>query len=334
MEVFAGVDVGGTNIVCGLVSSAGQVVHKLKRPTEAGRGPDAVLERIAAMIEEAVASYRGEDGQSVTLAAAGIGLPGLVDPEEGIAKFAGNLGWRDLPAASRLKARLQLPVFIDNDVRTYVFGEALYGAGAGTGHVIGVTIGTGIASAMVNEGSLFYGFRHMSGELGHIVMEGLSDPCPCGLTGCLETYASASGMVRQARKAIESGESTVLRSWFPGERLAELTAADLSRAYDQGDALAVSILERAGSLLGRALSYAVSLNSPEMIIIGGGGALAGDRILKPLERELMSRILPDYRDRLKIVPAMHNDDAGVTGSAMYAKHKYTALSGLIQDSKA
>ncbi|MWV44090.1 ROK family protein [Paenibacillus sp. HJL G12] len=324
MEVYAGVDVGGTNIVCGLVTSSGEVVYQIKRATEVSKGPDSVLEKIAAMIEEAAVAYAEQSGTGISVTAAGIGLPGFVDPEEGIARFAGNLGWRNLPAVQRLQARLNLPVYIDNDVRTYVFGEAMYGAGKGYKDVLGITVGTGIASAMVNDGALFYGFRNMSGELGHIVMEGLTDPCPCGLEGCLETFASASGMVRQAKKALRAGEPSILHSWFPGEKLEELSAADLSRAYDLDDPFAKLIMEKAGTLLGRALSYAVSMVSPELIIVGGGGALAGDRLLAPLKKELFSRILPDYRDQLKVVTALNNDDAGVTGSAMYAKQKHIA----------
>ncbi|GAB6988427.1 ROK family protein [Paenibacillus pini] len=325
MEVYAGVDVGGTNIVCGIVSSAGEVLHTIKRPTESSQGPEAVLERIAVMIEDTLQIIMDQTSSIVEIKAAGIGLPGLVDPEEGIARFSGNLGWRNLPAVNWLQNRLKLPVFIDNDVKTYVYGEAMYGAGQGTRHVLGVTVGTGIASAMVNDGKLFYGFRNMSGEIGHIVMDGLDDRCPCGLQGCLETYASASGMVRQAKKLILAGERSILRDWFEGDRLAELSAADLSRAYDQGDSLAIAVLEKAGKLLGRALSYAVSINSPEVIIIGGGGALAGERLLGPLKQELLQHILPDYREHLKVVPAQNNDEAGVTGSAMYAKEKYSSL---------
>ncbi|MDR9856934.1 ROK family protein [Paenibacillus sp. VCA1] len=324
MEIYAGVDVGGTNIVCGLVTPSGEVVHQIKRATEVSKGPDAILEKIASMIEEAAAGFAGRSGSAVSVTAAGIGLPGFVDPEEGIARFAGNLGWRNLPAAGRLQARLNLPVYIDNDVRTYVFGEAMYGAGKGFKDVLGLTVGTGIASAMVNDGRLYYGYRNMAGELGHIVMEGLSDPCPCGLHGCLETYASASGMVRQAKKRIQSGEASILQEWYPGERLEDLAAADLSRAYDQGDPLARSVMEKAGTLLGRALSYAVPLYSPELIIVGGGGALAGDRLLEPLRKELYSRILPDYREGLQVATALNNDDAGVTGSAMYAKQRHAA----------
>ncbi|MDR0269118.1 ROK family protein [Paenibacillus sp.] len=322
MEVYAGVDVGGTNIVCGLVAPSGEVLHQIKRATEVSKGPDSILEKIASMIEEAAAGYAEQIGQETSVIAVGIGLPGFVDPDEGIARFAGNLGWRNLPAAERLRARLNMPVYIDNDVRTYVYGEAMYGAGKGYKDVLGITVGTGIASAMVNDGKLFYGFRNMSGELGHIAMDGLTDPCPCGLHGCLETFASASGMVRHAKKALRNGEASILHEWYPGERLEELTAADLSRAYDQGDAFAKSIMDKAGTLLGRALSYAVPLVSPELIIVGGGGALAGDRLLTPLKQELYSRILPDYRERLNVVTALNNDDAGVTGSAMYAKQKH------------
>ncbi|WP_326998705.1 ROK family protein [Cohnella kolymensis] len=267
MSIHIGVDVGGTNIVCGAVDDSGKVLLKTKRPTEAHQGEAAVLDRLADM----VGHIRQEMGDQLPAESIGVGLPGLVDPQSGVSRFAGNLKWRNVPVAQLLTKRTGLPVYIDNDVRMYIYGEAMRGAGRGCGHVLGVTVGTGIAAAIVNDGQLHYGFKHMAGELGHVRMEGVSEPCACGLTGCLETVASASGMVRQAKKALLEGQHSVLREWFPGERLDQLTAADLSRAMDAGDAVASAILSRAGMLLGRALASAATLISPEIIIIGGGG---------------------------------------------------------------
>lgn len=315
MSIHIGVDVGGTNIVCGAVDDSGKVLYKRKSSTEAHLGEAAVLDRLAEMVKQIQQEFRDQ----MTPEGIGVGLPGLVDPQLGISRFAGNLKWRNVPVAKLLSERTKLPVYIDNDVRMYIYGEAMKGAGRGYEHVLGITVGTGIAAAIVNHQKLHYGYKDMAGELGHVRMDGVTEPCGCGLTGCLETVASASGMVRQAKQALMLGQSSILREWFPDEGTDLLTAADLSRAMDAGDDLAADILSRAGTLLGRALASAATLISPEIIIVGGGAANAGERILAPLRRELYDNLLPDYREGLKVVTAEHNDDAGIIGSAMYAQ---------------
>ncbi|MFC4600469.1 ROK family protein [Cohnella hongkongensis] len=317
MNMTIGVDVGGTNIVCGATDGQGRVLRKLKRQTEAWAGHEAVLARIADMVEE-IREALGNDYRAVGV---GVGVPGLVDPLAGVSKFAGNLKWRDVPVASLLERRIGLPVFIDNDVRMYVYGEAVSGAGRGYRHVLGITIGTGIAAAIVNGGELYYGHQAMAGEIGHVRMDGVEEQCACGLSGCLETVASASGMVRQAKKALRAGRESLLAERFPGDELEKLTAADLSQAMDDGDALASEILVRAGRLTGRALAAAAMVLSPDAIIVGGGGALAGERLLGPLREELYGLLLPDFREGLRVVTAEHNDDAGIIGSSLYAAYR-------------
>jgi glucokinase len=151
-------------------------------------------------------------------------------------------------------------------------------------------------------------------------MDGVEESCACGLFGCLETVASASGMLRQAKKEMLKGRRSVLQEWYPGDSINNLSAADLSKAMDEDDLLATEVLTRAGILNGRALAAAAMVLSPEVIVIGGGGALAGERILAPLRDELYRLLLPDFREGLKVVAAEHNDDAGIIGSALYARH--------------
>ncbi|MFC5402165.1 ROK family protein [Cohnella soli] len=324
MKVSIGIDVGGTNIVGGVVGQSGEILHKIKRPTEANAGSAIVLDRIAGVVTDLQASIA--EGSEVT--AVGVGIPGLVDPEEGMSRFAGNLGWRNVPVVQELERRTGLPVVIDNDVKLYVYGEAVAGAGRDCRHVFGITIGTGIASALVSDGTIFHGFKSMAGEIGHVRMDGVEENCACGLYGCLETVASASGMVRQARKALLEGRESVLRNWYPGdENFDGLTAADLSKAMDEGDELATGIMTRAGVLNGRALAAAVMTISPEIIIVGGGGALAGDRLMGPLREQLNELLLPDFREGLKVVVADNNDEAGIIGSALYANKRISERSG-------
>ncbi|MFC5468389.1 ROK family protein [Cohnella suwonensis] len=324
MNVSIGIDVGGTNIVGGVVEESGAVIRKVKRPTEANAGSEAVLDRITDIVRELRESLA--DGVDAT--AVGVGIPGLVDPDAGLSRFAGNLGWRNVPVVRELEKRIGLPVVIDNDVKLYVYGEAVAGAGRGSRHVLGITIGTGIAAAIVNDGAIYHGFKSMAGEIGHVRMDGVNERCSCGLAGCLETVASASGMVRQTRKALREGRESVLRDWFPGdEAFAGLTAAHLSRAMDEGDALATAVMTRAGMLNGRALAAAAMTISPEVIVVGGGGALAGDRLMEPLRNELYGLLLPDFREGLKVVLAENNDEAGIIGSALYARKRMMESDG-------
>jgi glucokinase len=318
VKFLVGIDVGGTNIVCGLLDSEGNLLCKIRRPTEAHLGSEHVIDEIARMVLSLFLSEQIDPGQVL---AVGIGTPGLVDPVRGISRFAVNLGWKDVEVAEQLHKRLNVPVFIDNDVRMYVFGEAIKGAGKGYDHVLGITLGTGIGAAMVNRGKMYYGSGFMAGEIGHIRMDGEQAACACGMRGCLETVASATGIVRQVREATANGKSSILRTWFSSGNLSGLTAADVSKACDAGDGVAVEVMRHTGRMLGKALSYAVSLFSPDVIVIGGGVAQAGERLLEPMREELKRSVYQGYWALLSIRTAKLLEDAGVIGSAIYAMQR-------------
>ncbi|CAG7626016.1 Glucokinase [Paenibacillus solanacearum] len=320
MEHYVGVDIGGTNIVCGLTDEAGNVLATSKMATESDKGGEHVVRRIG----EAIRKLAEEAG--VQVKAVGIGVPGFVDHKQGISVLAVNLGWKDFPIAGNVSRELNgVPVFVNNDVRMYTYGEAVAGAGRGYANVLGITLGTGLAAAMINDGQLYYGAGGRAGEMGHIGMEGIPYRCNCGLTGCLETAVSASGIARQAKDAVAQGKPTLLAQLFPGDRLDSLTAADVSRAYDQGDAVAREIMEHTGKLLGKGLASAITLFSPDVIVIGGGAALAGDRLFRPMREELERSALDFYWKDLQIKAAERNEDAGVVGSALYAKERVQGL---------
>ncbi|MDF2962344.1 MAG: hypothetical protein K0S39_4079 [Paenibacillus sp.] len=316
MGYLIGMDIGGTNIVCGVVDSNGKLLHKIKQPTETLKGSSYVFDKIGQMIEELLLQA-GIDKSRVS--AIGAGTPGFIDPVKGITVFAGNLRWTNVHTADEISQRTGLPVFIDNDVRMYVYGEAICGAARGYDHVLGITIGTGLAAAMINNGQLYYGSGFMAGELGHILMPEISYSCGCGMTGCLETAVSGTGIARQAREQMENGRASMMQEWFAGKSLETLTAADVSKAFDAGDPLAVEVLTHTGMLLGKGLATAVTLYSPDIIVIGGGGALAGERLFKPMRDYLKQSVYSGYWDRLTIKTAEMLDDAGIVGSAMAAR---------------
>ena len=316
MKYVIGVDLGGTNIVCGLMDRDLKLLRKAKRPTEARRGAADVLARIAATIDELL---QQENAGRADLAAVGVGNPGFIDPVRGVSLFSANLKWENVPVAETLSGLIGgVPVFVDNDVRMYVYGEAVRGAGRGFDHVMGITLGTGIAAAMVNRGRLYYGGGFLAGEIGHIPLPGENALCGCGMSGCLETIASATGIARIAKEKLAQGEPSVLDEWFPGEKRGDITASDVSRAYDAGDKLARDVMDYVGKSLARGLAAAITLWSPDVVVIGGGAANAGERLLRPLREALEPIVLPMYWNRLAIRLAEMNDDAGVVGSAAFA----------------
>ncbi|MFD0712018.1 ROK family protein [Paenibacillus sp. GCM10027626] len=308
-----GFDIGGTNIVCGIVDREGDVVWTKKISTECEKGNDHVMERVALLAGAALEEF-GLTAQDVV--GIGVGMPGLVDPEKGMSVYSSNLNFRNYPVVAKLQELTKLPVCMENDVRMYVYGEAVAGAGRGRRHVLGLTVGTGLASAMVNDGGLYQGGGDYSGELGHIPIPGVEYDCNCGLKGCLETVVSATGIARQAKEAVLSGKQTKLAELKADP--AQLTAADVSVAYDAGDEVAISIMELTGSMLGHALAYAVPLFSPDMIVFGGGVLHAGERFMAPVREVLFANIMQIYRDRLELAVAERNEDAGVIGSAKWA----------------
>ncbi len=316
---YIGVDVGGTNIVCGVTDGDGQLLGSLKRSTEASLGGDFLVNRIAEMIDELMASHGTDQGG---LQGIGIGIPGFLNPAEGVVEFAANLNLRNYPIASRLSVRLGVPVWIDNDVRMYMYGEYVCGAAAGYEHVLGVAIGTGIAGTYISNGDMLYGNKYLAGEIGHAIVDGNSYVCGCGMTGCLESLVSAGGIVRQARDRMKHKPS-LLGEWFPNSegQPESMTAADVARAYDQGDQVAIDVFEHSGTMLGVALSVPLVLTSPQIVVIGGGVSLAGERLLEPLRRTLKERTHPLYGEQVVIASAQLTDTAGIIGGAVSARRR-------------
>ncbi len=312
--MLIGVDIGGTNTVIGLVDRSGRsVLDRMSVATASLGSGDALPAGLARMIE----GFAAKNGLSpAAIDAIGIGTPGVVDPERGISVNAVNLGYLDYPMAERVAEKTGRPVYLDNDVRMYGLGEALHGAGRGHRHVLCLTVGTGLAAAIVTDGRLHYGGSYAAGEIGHMPVPGIERDCVCGAYGCAEIYASATGMVRQANEAIASGRASSLAAIASA---GGLSAAAISDAYDQGDGLAAEIFERTAVWIADSLVAAVHLLDPDVIVIGGGVAKSGDRLLAPLRKSLSSRVHPIYRERLVIVAATCGDDAGLLGSAWNAK---------------
>jgi glucokinase len=299
-DAVVAIDVGGTGIKAGLVDAAGDVRHELRRPTRVERGPDAVIAAIAAVADELAASA---ERAGLTVPAAGIGVPGVVDSRTGIAHYAANLGWRDVPFASLLAERLGVPAVLGHDVRNGALAEARFGAGIGRDSVYFVAIGTGIAGGSVIRGRVDDGASGMAGEIGHLVVRPGGPRCGCGNRGCLEAIASAARIA--ARYADRAG--------LPVEAVSARSVADQVQA---GDEVAVEVWSEAIEALADAFGAQIVLTDPGCFVVGGGLALAGPTLFDPLIAALPSRLT--FRAPPPVLPARLGDRAGLVGAALRA----------------
>lgn len=313
-----GVDLGGTKILAAVVDPNGDVLGEAKQATRSELGIEVVVGRIAATVQEAteVAGIAMD-----RVAAVGAGAPGPVDADTGTVYSAPNLvGWDVVPLARLLRDRLDLPVYVDNDVNVGTLAEHVLGAGRGTRHMVGIFVGTGVGGGLIIGGKLHRGFRYAAGELGHMVMSPDGPLCGCGRAGCLESYASRTAMEREVWDGLAAGRTSVVPGLMESTGKSRLTSGVIAKALAQNDDLMREVLWQAQRYLGLLAGNIVNLLDPEMIVFGGGVVEAlGDTFLDPIRDEARSRYLQQRdADRIRIVPATLGDHAGVLGAAILA----------------
>ncbi|WP_306203925.1 ROK family protein [Actinoplanes sp. RD1] len=297
-DVVVALDVGGTGMKCGLVSTDGTVRHAERHPTLAQRGPAAVTENILEIAASLAARARAE---GLTPVAVGMAVPGVIDEDNGVAVWSSNVGFRDVPMRQLAEERVQLPTALGHDVRAGGVAEARLGAGRGEGHVLFVAVGTGIAAAHVIDGKAFAGAHGAAGELGHIVVRPGGPACGCGSNGCLESICSASAIGR--RYVALSGEAGV-------------TAQDVATRAAAGEQLANQVWDEAVEAFADGLLTAQALYDAGAIVIGGGLAEAGEALLGPLRTALDARVT--FHRMPQLVRAALGDNAGCIGAAQLA----------------
>ncbi|MFD9301640.1 ROK family protein [Streptomyces sp. NPDC060048] len=300
MKHVIALDVGGTGMKAALVAEDGTLLHEARRATGRERGPEAVVETIQDFAFELLAL--GRERFAVAASAAGVAVPGIVDAENGIAVYAANLGWRDVPMRELLGRRLGgIPVALGHDVRTGGLAEGRIGAGRGADRFLFVPLGTGIAGAIGIAGRIEAGAHGYAGEIGHIVVRPGGPACGCGQHGCLETLASASA---------------VSRAWAAASGDPEADAADCAKAVESGDAAAKEVWLAAIGALADGLVTAITLLDPSTLIIGGGLAEAGETLFTPLRTAVEERVT--FQRLPHIVPAALGDTAGCLGAGLLA----------------
>lgn len=300
-----GVDVGGTTIKMGLFDTEGNVLDKWEIKTRTENGGENVLPDIA----KAVADKMAEKSISKEeVAGVGVGVPGPVD-SKGIVHRCVNLGWDEFNVNETLGALVDMPVMAGNDANVAALGEMWKGGGQGHEDLVVVTLGTGVGGGIIINGKMLTGANGSGGEIGHIhVQDDEPDQCGCGNYGCLEQYASATGIVRIAKRILaKTQEATVLKA-------DSVTAKDVWDAVKEGDAVAIQVAEQFGKYLGEGLAAVACVANPEAFVIGGGVSKAGKVLLSYVEKNYKPVVFHGSRD-VEFTLATLGNDAGIFGAA-------------------
>ncbi|MEH7548973.1 ROK family glucokinase [Neobacillus vireti] len=312
---IAGIDLGGTTTKIAFITNSGDIVHKWEIPTDNSNEGQNITSNIAKAIDEKL-SQIGETKEK--LMGIGMGAPGPVDYETGIILNVVNLGWKDnYPLKDSLEEATSLPAAVENDANCAALGEMWSGAGNGARDLVCVTLGTGVGGGVIANGNIIQGINGAAGEIGHItVIPSGGAPCNCGKTGCLETVASATGIVRLAEEAVKNSSS----SSKLGE-LFRITAKDIFDAARDNDQLAQKVLNEVSFHLGLALANIGNTLNPDKIVLGGGVSKAGDILLDSVKENFEKFAFPAVRNSTEIDIATLGNDAGVLGAAWLIKNK-------------
>lgn len=319
---IVGVDLGGTNIVVGLLPVAGGEVLGLHTlPTDSGRGPKFVVDRIVQMVESSIGEVLAQHGGArEQVAGVGIGSPGPLDRATGTVINTPNLGWRNFPLRDLISNAVNLPATLDNDANCATYGEWWLGAGKDADSLVGLTLGTGIGGGIVLNGELYHGASDVAGEIGHMTIDSTGRRCNCGNYGCLEAYASGPAIAARAVEGIEAGAETVLTEMVD-HHLHEITAATVYEAVVQGDAYATDVMKDTARFLGIGVANILNILNPDMVVIAGGVTRAGEHLFAPLRAEVRKRAFRSAQERCQIVSAQLPGTAGVVGAAAVFKRE-------------
>ena len=313
MKYYAGIDLGGTNIVAGIVDEHFVIVASAKRKTALPRPCDAIVEDMAAALKEAAA----QAGISLKeLEYVGLGCPGMIDYHHGVVVYSNNLEFYHESLGEKLSQQLEgLPVWMANDADAAAFGEFKAGAGRGSEHMIAITLGTGLGSGIIIHSKLYTGFAYGGAEFGHSLLVKDGELCTCGRRGCLEAYASATGLIRMTKRHMESNRDSMMWKLVDGDlnRVSGRTAFDAMR---QGDAEGSRVVEIYTECLAEGIVNIVNIFQPEIICIGGGLSKEGDTLLKPINRYIEQYAFSRFADKNTVVRiAELGNDAGLIGAA-------------------
>ena len=308
-----GVDLGGTNIVAGVVDEYYKIIGKGKRKTACPRPAGEILKDIALCVQDAVRTAKIDMEDVVSI---GIGTPGSVNKRLGMIEYANNLGFDKVPARDILSKYFTQPIYLENDANCAALGEAVAGAGGNVDNFVAITLGTGVGSGIIINGKIVNGCNDAGGEMGHAVLMVDGEPCTCGRRGCWEAYSSATALVRQTRQAMEQNRDSVM--WeIVDHDLQNVNGRTAFEGMRRGDRTAQAVVDTYIKYLAAGITNVINIFQPDVLCVGGGIGCEGEPLLEPVRRYVeKERYSIHCGKQTRICSAVLGNDAGIIGAAL------------------
>lgn len=309
-----GVDLGGTNIVVGIIDENNKIVAKASRKTNAPRAAEGIFDDMADAVKEAMSQIHITNDDIISV---GVGTPGSVNKGDELIEFANNLGFDNVPAYKLLRDRIGITkVYFDNDANCAALGEAVAGCGKGVKDFIMITLGTGVGSGIIVNGKLVTGVNYAAGEMGHsvLVYDGLQ--CNCGRRGCWEKYSSATALISQTKEAMRKNYNSLM--WdIVGNDITKVNGRTAFDAMRKGDATAQSVVNNYVHMLSCGIGNIINIFQPDMVCVGGGVGNEKENLLGPVRKLLKSEVYSIHaKKQTQLVAAELGNDAGIIGAAL------------------
>jgi glucokinase len=308
---YIGVDLGGTNIVVGVIDEGGNIVQTLTMPTKKERDAEAIFDDIIQMCQQLIEACALDE---TNLKGIGIGIPGSIEPKEGVIVYANNLKTSGFKAKAYIEERLPYKVLLGNDADCAALGEVMNGGAKGYEDAVVFTLGTGVGGGIIIGQKIFSGYYYGGAELGHQIIEKGGRSCTCGNKGCLEAYASATALIDRAKQEAATHKESLLWERVGGD-LEKMNAKIAFDAANAGDDVAIDLIDEYMEYLAVGVANAINVFKPQVILIGGGISKQGDKLIHPLTEKAKEMV---YGGEVltKIKVATLGNDAGLIGAAM------------------
>jgi len=311
MKYYVGIDLGGTNIVAGVVDEKYNIIAKASTKTNCPRPEKEIADDMAKMALQAVknANLTIDDVEWI-----GIGTPGIANSSTGIIEYSNNLGFKNTPMVKYIQESIDKPVFIENDANAAAYGEYVAGAAKGAKNAVCITLGTGVGGGIIIDGKIYSGSNFAGAEIGHTVIEVDGPQCSCGRKGCFEVFSSATGLIRMTKEAMAENPDSIMNKM--AEEKGKVTARTSFDAMRTGDETAKAVVDKYIKYLAAGITNTINIFQPDVLCIGGGVCNEGDPLLLPVKalvkEEVYTRNSPKNTE---IVIAKLGNDAGIIGAA-------------------
>lgn len=312
MKYYVGIDLGGTNIVAGVLNENYEIISKASTKTNCPR-PDTEIADDMAMV--ALNAIKNADLTVDDIEWIGVGTPGITNNKTGVIEYSNNLGFLNTPMVKYIQKHIKKPVFIENDANAAAYGEFVAGSAKGANNAVCITLGTGVGGGIIIDGKIYSGSNSAGAEIGHTVISVDGPQCSCGRKGCFEVFSSATGLIRMTKEAMEKEKDTIM--WkYANERNGKVSAKTSFDGMRAGDKTAIEVVNKFIKYLACGITNVINIFQPDILCIGGGVCNEGDTLLLPVKELVAKEIYSKSSEKnTEIVIASLGNDAGIIGAA-------------------